>query len=129
MNLSQKLKNIVAPPAAQSQYDQALEQVRVIAKELQAALNQPQVLVQVVPGHTVNMGQQFRFVLRRTNPDFSDTLFRCYIRPIDGFPVTLSLYEDENVQCANQSELEDKIACFLARATIAERIRSVGASP
>lgn len=125
MSLQAKFNQILSSPA-NTPYDDVVAKIREIAKELETAFAEPKVSVRIEHGHAVNAGQQFRFSVRVSDPPFTDTLFRCYV-PSTGFPVTLSLYEDENVECNDPQELEDKIAEFLARKPIAERLRGIKA--
>ncbi|MEM6961376.1 MAG: hypothetical protein AAF550_06480 [Myxococcota bacterium] len=125
MSLQAKFSKILSPSAG-TPYDVVVAKLREIAGELETAFGKPSISARVEPGHAVNAGQQFRFVVRLDDPKFSDTLFRCYV-PTTGYPVTLSLYEDENVTCDSAKSLEDSIAEFLGREPIAERLRSIKA--
>jgi hypothetical protein len=80
--------------------------------------SQPNVEVLVVPGLTVNMGQQYKFVIHIKDDrdsefvSFKDTLFRVYI-PADGYPVVVDLFGKERPSCDDKASLEAALVRLL----------------
>lgn len=75
----------------------------------------------VKQGFLVNMGQEWRVIIKPAGRDFEQILLRAYI-PLGGFPTELDLYDDALVRCGSEDELRANLASFLQRKTIVETI-------
>lgn len=125
MALAEQMKAIVASAqGGASQYEEAVNTVRKVADELESELEEAigsRVLnVKLTTGHKVSLGQQYRFEVA-IDGVINDTFLRFYV-PADGYPTTLSLFEDETVACADAAQLEEALVKFLGRAPVNKRL-------
>lgn len=72
-------------------------------------------------GFLVNMGQEYRVVVKPVGRDFEQILLRAYI-PFTGFPTILDIYDDELISCRDAEELRTQLDAFLQRKQIIETI-------
>ncbi len=114
--IQQEVQDLLASELTESgPYEQAMSVLREVAKGIEVSLSggQPGV-VQVVlePGFRVNMGQQYRVRILVPKHNLSDTLFRAYV-PMDGFPVTLDLFDEQSPSCPDADSLKRTLLDFL----------------
>jgi len=106
-------------------YLKALGALESMALAVQRQLGPGAPTVTVEPGYQVAMGQQLNVVVAVPQRNFRDVLFRAYV-PATGFPVSLDLYGEEPVRCADEAELEDQVLGFLARPQVRARLAMLG---
>lgn len=75
----------------------------------------------LMPGFTVNLGQEWRVMLKPKSRDYEQILLRAYI-PLDGFPTSLDLYGEVLTTCKNEAYLRKNLANFLKTRTVLETI-------
>ena len=102
----------------------ALDHLQGLARELEQAVQADGLHVQVEPGYMVNAGLQGRVVLAIPSRNYRDVLFRAYI-PAGGYPLSLDLYGEELIPCADAQELREQVAAFLTRPDIVARLNAL----
>jgi hypothetical protein len=107
-----------------TEYDLVLHKLRDTADAIEATLKPSVIEVRIEPGHRVNMGQQYSFVIRVPSLGYRDVLLRAYV-PLDGFPVSLDLFEDKHPHCASLEELEASLLEFLRDPDVKRRLLSL----
>jgi len=73
------------------------------------------------PGFSVNMGQEWKIMLKPRARSYEQILLRAYV-PIEGFPASLDLYDDSIVTCNDEAALRRHLANFLKTKAIIETI-------
>jgi hypothetical protein len=106
---------------ASSAYNDVLRKLRTLAAAIEASLKPDAIEVSIEPGYRANLGQQYTFVVRVPKAGLRDVLLRAYI-PVDGFPVTLDLFDGQQPQCANLDALEMEIIGFLGHSDVKQRL-------
>ncbi|MEN6642505.1 MAG: hypothetical protein ABFE08_08675 [Armatimonadia bacterium] len=109
---------------ASSEANPAVTFLTDLAAQLQKALQPIEVVAE--PRYVVNMGQQWRLVLRLPDGTFEHVLFKAYV-PLGGFPVQLDFYRDSLVPCNDRAELEQAIATFLQEETTRQQMAQLRA--
>jgi len=80
------------------------------------------------PGYRVNMGQEWKVVVKSKATGARHVLLRVYCAENDtGFPVTLNRYEDELVPCPNEAALRRELKKFLENQWVLEAIDLIAA--
>ena len=74
-----------------------------------------------VSGFSVNLGQEWRIMLKPRSRDYEQILLRSYV-PMDGFPTSLDLYGEAMITCNNETTLRKNLANFLKTKTVVETI-------
>lgn len=126
-NAKEDLKHRIAEAINEGQgsdFDSALHKLQDLARALQETLHPDKIRVTIEPGHLVNKGQQYRFILSAEQPKIRDTLFRAYL-PVDGFPVSLDLFEDKHPECRNLDELETEVIQFFRSPLVRQLLRGL----
>lgn len=88
------------------------------------------VTVNVTPGFTVNMGQQYKVQVLLVGEDekqsssYTDILFRAYV-PLDGYPTVVDLFGEEKRRCKNKQELLTALKALLHNEDFKMRLRSL----
>jgi hypothetical protein len=72
-------------------------------------------------GFLVNMGQEWRVMVKPVSRDFEQILLRAYV-PLNGFPAWLDIYDEEPIRCVDDASLRENLAGFLRQDTIIETI-------
>lgn len=98
------------------EYELTVECLKQIAADLEERLNsgfsEKRIVIEILPGLTANIGQQFKIQLVVPGKRFRDGLFRAYI-PLDGLPVRLDLYGEELELCPTREDMQKRIFEFL----------------
>jgi hypothetical protein len=107
-------------------YQQVKHKLLTLAEAIRASIEprEDAVEVRLEAGHRVNLGQQFSFVVYVPLAKLRDVLFRAYV-PVDGFPVTLDLFDDQHPHCDDLDALEKAILGFLAHPDVKLRLLEV----
>ena len=113
-------------------YDEAVATLLELADAIQSQVfaGVKNAEVNVTPGHTVNMGQQYKVQVRivddRNQPHaaYNDTLFRAYI-PLEGYPAVIDLFGEEKRKCKNKKELLEALKVVLRDKAFQLRLRSL----
>jgi hypothetical protein len=110
-------------PGAPTPYDEAVTTLEKAAGGIQRSLSPEAEAVQVrlEPSYRVNLGDQYRMVIRIPAQGFNDVLFRAYV-PEQGFPVTLDLFDDDAPSCPDVAALEQEIVKFLEHKDVKRRL-------
>src|SRR5580704_6965308 len=113
-------------PGGPTPYDEAVTTLEKAAGGLQQFLSPGSDAVQVrlEPSSRVNLGDQYRMVIRIPSQGFNDVLFRAYV-PEDGFPVTLDLFDDEAPTCPDVAALEQEIVKFVDHKDVKRRLSAL----
>jgi len=113
-------------PGSPTPYDEAVTTLEKAAGGIQRFLSPDSEAVQVrlEPSYRVNLGDQYRMVIRIPGQGFNDVLFRAYV-PEDGFPVTLDLFDDEAPSCPDVAALEREIVEFLDHKDVKRRLSAL----
>lgn len=74
-----------------------------------------------ISGFSVNLGQEWKIMLKPRSRDYEQTLLRAYV-PLEGFPTSLDLYGENIVTCRSEAVLRQKLADFLKIKTVVETI-------
>jgi hypothetical protein len=109
---------------APSAHDQVVSKLQDLAAAIEASLVPGTIQVRIEPGYRVNLGQQYSFVFRIEKSSFRDVLLRAYV-PVDGFPVTLDLFDETHPECSTLDALEAEILAFLGHRDVKQRLRSL----
>ncbi len=86
--------------------------------------------VVIVPGHTVNMGQQYKFCVQvledtsRLIVAYTDVLFRFYV-PVDGYPVVVEFMSEGHRNCDDKAALTSTLSELMANANMRLRLSSI----
>jgi hypothetical protein len=75
----------------------------------------------LTPGFPVNLGQEWRVMLKPKSRNYEQILLRAYI-PLDGFPTSLDLYGEALTVCRSETSLRNNLASFLKTKTVLETI-------
>jgi hypothetical protein len=124
--LNKKIAAALEDEAAPSAYDQIVSKLLDLAAAIEASMVPGTIEVRIEPGYRVNLGQQYSFVFRVPRASFRDVLLRAYV-PVDGFPVTLDLFDDNHPACKTLEELEREIIGFLGHRDVKQRLRALKA--
>lgn len=126
LELNKRIADVLKDERAEepSAYDQVLHKLRDLAAAVEASLVPGSIQVRIEPGHRVSLGQQYRFVFLVPSIHFRDVLFRAYV-PMDGFPVTLDLFDDKHPKCDKLEALETEIIDFLRHRDVKQRLLSL----
>ena len=81
----------------------------------------PRVTCVLECGMLVNMGQEWRVKLRATRRNYEQILLRAYI-PVHGYPVMLDLYEEDMIECTNETILRRRLTDFLKQPSTTDLI-------
>lgn len=73
-------------------------------------------------GYVVNIGQEFKVSLVRTDNQYKLVLLRAYVPPKD-FPVYLDSYGDEMIECTALLDLKRELGKFLSTESVQDQIR------
>lgn len=88
------------------------------------------VQVGLAPGFTVNMGQQYKVVVRVLEdrddqfPSYTDILVRTYV-PSAGYPVVIDAFGEEKARCFSRAELEAELKKLLKHPDLRLRLESL----
>jgi hypothetical protein len=112
--------------AVPDDYDRVVNKLQDLAAGIEASLTSGSATIEVriEPGYRVNLGQQYSLVLRVPKTGFRDVLLRAYV-PVDGFPVSLDLFDDNHPRCDTLEALENEILGFLGHKDVKLRLRSL----
>jgi hypothetical protein len=75
----------------------------------------------LIPGFSVNLGQEWRVMLKPWSRDYEHILLRAYV-PLSGFPTSLDLYGENLNTCSSEAILRKNLANFLKTKTVGETI-------
>ena len=118
-DFQQRLDTIYQNDGANPYLD-AFDSIEKVAKSLERWLNTPETKVEVEPGFQARIGQQYNIVLKIPSKNVDDTLFRAYVTPSGR--ISLDLYDDDPVPCANEAEMENRLLDFLAKPEVKSRM-------
>ena len=116
-----KLIEDTVPSASAGAHEAVVAALTQIGKQLEAGLSSARLTVSVEPGYSVNLGRQWRVVIRIPATSVEQVLFKAYI-PLEGYPVTLDFYSDEPTVCRNNEEMEKEIAAFVQKPEIGSQL-------
>ncbi|WP_437901295.1 hypothetical protein [Sorangium sp. So ce124] len=102
-------------------YTDVLHKLRALAAAIEASLVPEIIEVRIEPGYRVNAGQQYTFVVRVPKAGLRDVLLRVYV-PVDGFPVSLDLFDGEQRRCTSLDAIETEIIGFLRHPDVKHRL-------
>lgn len=111
---------------ADAAYREALALLQSCADEVSAFLRgaNDSVSVSLELGHVVDMGQEYRLVVKALDIGLSDHLFRAYV-PAGGFPVNLDYLAEESIPCSSPEELVRQLVVFIENANVRARLAAI----
>jgi hypothetical protein len=124
--LNKKVAAVLEDEAAPSDYDAVVGKLQDLAAAIEASLVPGTIEVRIEPGYRTHLGQQYSFVFRLPKASFRDVLLRAHV-PVDGFPVTLDLFDDNHPACKTLEALETEIIDFLGHRDVKQRLRALRA--
>ena len=104
-------------------YQQAWQALRALVDQVQDSIAGSGVELVIEMGHPTDLGQQFNVVTLIPKLGFRDVLFRAYLPPMTGWPVTLDLLEPQYTECGTEEQLQDRVSRFVLSDDIVNRLR------
>ena len=122
-----RIKDVLSASQPHPGYEAAARIVGEVATALEESGIVPSARTTIEPGPLLGLGQQLNVVITIARTAFRSVLFRAYV-PREGFPVSLDLFGEEIVRCADADALEDALLGFVRDQDVAARLRMIGSA-
>lgn len=109
---------------SQSSYEDAIQTLRQIALEIEKTLLPGKIEICLAQSYHTDIGRQHKVVLRIPEQQYSDILLRAYV-PVEGYPVTLDLFDDLCPSCADATAIKSTVKDFLQHKDVQRLLKSL----
>lgn len=122
--LKAELEQSLRPVRERNNTIVAVDLLRDFAQQVANSIGTSEAKVTVELGHLVNLGQEYRVVIRAPQLHLVDILLRTFI-PLDGFPVVVDMFAEGEMSCKDEDALVEALVSLSKQSAVRERLTNI----